>query len=83
MNPKDEMRSEEDMKPLENKCTVFLCGIPRDHMCDSNGPIIYGGDNVPVTSDREKAGKGYSWGSVTCSVCGTSSMQNSMWRNFE
>jgi hypothetical protein len=61
--------------------TVITCGPPKDHECDSDGPTIYGGDGVPTLTDQSKAGKGYSWGSVTCSKCGKSSMENSLWRD--
>lgn len=62
---------------------MITCGNPRDHECDSKGPFIYGGDNVPSVTDPEKAGKGYTWGSVTCSKCGTTAMEQSLWRDEE
>ncbi len=61
--------------------TCFICGPPKDHKCDDEGPFVYGGDNVPTVTDRSKAGKGYSWGSVTCSVCGTSAIDRSVWED--
>lgn len=41
--------------------TAFFCGPPKDHTCDTDGPMLYGGDDVETTTDREKAGKGYTW----------------------
>lgn len=64
---------------MTDEMTLFTCGKPRDHECDSDGPTIYGGDNVPTVTDPAKAGKGYTWGTVTCSKCGRSSMENGMW----
>jgi len=64
-------------KPL----TVFTCGAPRDHECDDNGPELYGGDNVPTVTDPSKAGMGYTWGSVSCSKCGMTAMDASVWRD--
>lgn len=61
----------------------FKCGLPTDHDCDDNGPVIYGGDDVETTTDQSKAGKGYTWGSVTCSICGLDSMSRSYWRDDE
>lgn len=63
----------------EQEITVFMCGPPKDHKCDDNGPFLYGGDGVEITTDRSKAGKGYSWGSVSCSVCGMTAMDRSTW----
>ncbi len=64
-----------------SKSVAFICGAPRDHVCNSDGPTIYGGADVPTTTDREKAGKGYTWGSVTCSLCGLDAMSLSLWRD--
>lgn len=61
----------------------FECGLPRDHTCDNDGPEIMGGDNVPTLPGeevRQKNLRGYSWGSVTCSVCGMTAMDRSLWR---
>ncbi len=59
---------------------VFTCGVPRDHKCDDNGPVIYGLTDGTTTDSRERATKeGHTWGSVTCSVCGMSSMDRAMW----
>lgn len=60
---------------------IFQCGPPTDHECDSDGPFVYGGDDVPTITDRSKAGKGYSWGSATCSKCGMTAMELSLWRD--
>ena len=64
-----------------NDVTVFHCGLPRDHQCDSTGQFIYGGDDVPTVTDPKLAGKGYSWGSATCSVCGMTAMDQALWRD--
>lgn len=61
------------------KLQVFMCGNPRDHKCDDYGPFLYGGPEVETTSDREKAGKGYTWGSVSCSICGITAAERSYW----
>jgi hypothetical protein len=67
---------------MEEKITAFLCGSKPDHECDSDGPTIYGGDDVPTVTDQKLSGKGYTWGTTTCSKCGSSSMDRSMWRDF-
>lgn len=62
--------------------TVFQCGPPKDHKCDDNGPQVWGLGNGEITSDESRARKERcSWGSVTCSVCGMSSMERSMWES--
>ena len=66
------------MKTKE-QAQVFTCGLPRDHKCDDNGPFLYGGDNVPTVTDVKRAGKGYSWGSASCSKCGRTAMERSPW----
>lgn len=63
--------------------TVFACGPRRDHKCDSNGPFLYGGNDVPTLTSPPPAGvRGYTWGSVSCSVCGTSGIDNAVWTDF-
>ena len=67
-----------------SEVTSFICGKPRDHKCDDNGPVITGGDNVPTKLQSEVMGKGlrgYTWGSVSCSVCGNTAMGNSYWED--
>lgn len=64
-----------------NETTIFICGKPRHHKCDDDGPVLYGGDNVETTTDQSKAGKGYTWGSVSCSICGRTAMDNSYWED--
>jgi len=60
--------------------TSFVCGPPKDHVCDDNGPTVYGLSSGEITDDESVARKeGCTWGSVTCSVCGMSSMERSMW----
>lgn len=66
---------------MSTELTGFICGPRKDHVCDSDGPTLYGGDEVPTTTDREKAGKGYTWGSVSCSNCGMTAMEADLWRN--
>ena len=63
---------------------VFLCGPPKDHQCDANGPTLCGGTNEDGThwqgSDQiEDNRRRASWGSVSCSVCGMTAMERSMW----
>lgn len=63
--------------------TLFVCGPPRDHVCDSAGPFLYGGEGVPTLSSRPPDGvRGYTWGSVSCSVCGTTGIDNAVWTDF-
>ena len=60
--------------------TVFVCGPPKDHACDDDGPFIYGLSDGSTTDSEERARKeGCSWGSATCSVCGISSMERILW----
>lgn len=61
--------------------TVFACGPRQDHVCDDAGPFLYGGDSVPTVTDQKLAGRGYSWGSTSCSVCGDTSMNRAMWQD--
>jgi hypothetical protein len=72
------------MAKTENASTVHVCGAPRDHECDTDGPAVMGGDDVPTLPESEVVArnlKGYSWGSVTCSKCGLDNMSLSMWRD--
>lgn len=63
-----------------SEVTVFMCGPPKDHKCDDDGSFVYGLRDGSITDDEAKARKeGCEWGSVTCSVCGMSSMERSMW----
>ena len=65
--------------------TVFQCGAPKDHKCDDDGPVVCGGENEDGTywtgpdtpTNRERA----RWGSVTCSVCGMTAMDRSLWED--
>ena len=62
--------------------TVFICGEKKDHICDTNGDFVYFMLGGKITTDRREAEvNGNTGGSVTCSVCGTDSMTNSMWRD--
>ena len=62
---------------------VFLCGPPKDHKCDTDGPEMCGGETpdgnlwqeVANKENRKKA----RWGSVSCSLCGMTAMERSMW----
>lgn len=64
----------------DEKVSVFVCGPPKDHKCDDDGPFVYGLSSGEITSDESRAKKeGCTFGSTTCSVCGTSSMERSMW----
>ena len=65
----------------DKEIVAIICGKPTDHKCDSLGPCVYWGDNVEPTTDRSKAGRGYTNGSVTCSKCGISAMEVSLWRD--
>ena len=66
-------------KLSENTAVIFQCGPKRDHECDSEGLFLYGGDDVETTTDVTKAGKGYSWGSVSCSKCGMTAQEKALW----
>ncbi len=68
---------------MTEKLTAFFCGKPRDHVCDDNGPATYGLiDGRTTTSYEEAIKEGHTWGSVTCSVCGRTAMDNSMWSDW-
>lgn len=62
---------------------VVICGLPRDHKCDYDGPTLCGGTNEDGTywqgtcdeSNRRRA----TWGSASCSICGRTAMENSVW----
>lgn len=62
--------------------TIHTCGPAKDHKCDTDGPTLYGGEDVETTTDQSKAGKGYTWGSVSCSKCGLTAMDNSVWQDW-
>lgn len=67
---------------MSNSTQIFTCGPPVDHECDDNGPVVYGLTNGEITADKQRAQKeGHSWGSVTCSRCGMSAMDRSLWRD--
>lgn len=66
---------------MSETIAIFECGLSRDHKCDDDGPVLYGGDEVETTTDKNKAGKGYSWGSVSCSKCGLTAMERSYWED--
>ena len=67
-----------------NELAVFFCGPPKDHECDSDGPVRVGGEDEngnfwsgPNTPENRKRA---TWGSVTCSKCKMSAMELDMWR---
>lgn len=62
---------------MSEPITVFICGTKGDHKCNDDGPTIYGGPEVVATTDASKAGKGYTWGSVSCSKCGSLAIERS------
>lgn len=68
--------------------TVFTCGAPQDHKCDSDGApvvILANGTTMPENEWKEKnpdSWKGLSGGSATCSQCGLSSYELSFWRDW-
>lgn len=60
--------------------TVFICGQKPKHECDTKGPLVAGGDTVPTLYGEaaKRPGRGYTWGSVSCSICGTNAMERMM-----
>lgn len=67
---------------------VFICGPRGDHVCDSEGPTLCGGQNPDgsywqgsdqVPENRKRA----NWGSVSCSKCGMTAMEKSLWEDSE
>lgn len=65
---------------MSEQIIVHICGPRKDHECDDNGPFMYGLRDGTVTDNEEQVKKeGCSWGSVTCSVCGITAMDRSMW----
>ena len=63
--------------------TFVACGHKADHKCNSDSPEIYGGDDVPTVTERPLSAKGYTWGSVSCSICGLTAMEESMRRDWK
>jgi hypothetical protein len=68
--------------------TGFICGPRRDHECNVDGPEICGGqddDDVGIawrdiaTPENKKRAQ---WGSVSCSICGLTSMERGMWEGI-
>lgn len=62
---------------------TFLCGPPKGHKCDADGPAVVGGENPDGShwqgEDTEENRKRASWASVSCSVCGMTAIERSMW----
>ena len=70
------------MSESEEKLTVFMCGPPKDHKCDAEGPTILGGvrdGQVWTGPDTPLNRRNCTWGSVSCSICGMTAMEKSMW----
>ena len=77
------MGGEDESMNREN-LVIFQCGLPRGHTCDDKGPEICGGEdengNVWVGLAKEmKFRNGCTWGSVSCSICGTAAYQGAYW----
>lgn len=65
--------------------TRFECGMPSDHKCDDDGPIMCGGERDGEfwqAIETPETRKGASWGSVSCSQCGRTSMQLAAWSDW-
>lgn len=63
---------------------IYQCGKPKDHKCNSDGPVVAikaDGTEVLESEARKDADfpRGYTGGSVTCSVCGLSAAFLSAW----
>lgn len=69
----------------EKDLIIFVCGPARDHICDTNGPsVVFNNTEEMLESEARKKKdfpKGWSGGSVTCSVCRASAYETSMWRD--
>lgn len=74
-------------EPGTRETTVFICGNPRDHVCDDDGPHLCGGEDedgafwqglASIEENRRRA----TWGSVSCSKCGSTSIENSFWQDL-
>ncbi len=67
-----------------DELTVFMCGPKKYHTCDSNGAEIIGGDDFQMKREdaTQEQLKRCTWGSVSCSVCGTTAMENDVWRDL-
>lgn len=75
-------------KPESNTCNCFVCGSkPKDHTCNEEA-VIYGtksGERF-FFADKDKADKWFeenymntTSGSVACSICKTSMLDNAVW----
>lgn len=63
---------------------VFTCGLPKDHECNRDGEFCYGLKDGTITfSEKRAKDEGCEWGSVTCTICGRTAMENDMWRDWE
>lgn len=67
--------------------TVFVCGPKKTHKCNSDGPFLYGGDGVPTIKIGEggrppEGLRGYTWGSVSCSICGGAAIDDAPWSDL-
>lgn len=68
---------------MEKELTVFMCGPPKNHVCDGDGPVIVGGEDEsgefwqgPDTPENRKKAR---WGSVSCSKCGLTAQELHAW----
>ena len=62
----------------------IICGLPRDHKCNSDGPgaLILDAHPYLVPATKENHVKYYeqsSGASVTCSICGRAAYSNLFW----
>lgn len=69
---------------MSDQIIGFLCGPPKDHKCDSDGPLIAirrDGTEVLESEARKEPNfpVGFSGGSVSCSVCGRSAAEVGAW----
>lgn len=75
-------RSGEDWEVNTDKVTVHVCGPNRNHTCDSDGPWLHYLEDGTIKKgnylspyDQERC----TGGSASCSVCGMSAMNRSLW----
>jgi len=64
---------------------LLICGLPKDHKCNSDGPSIVFKTNGEMMLESEAMKlsdwpRGWQGGSVTCSICKRSNYETSMWR---
>lgn len=68
---------------MTEELKVFMCGPPKDHECNFNGPTVLGGNdsegNFWIGPDTPENRSRASWGSVSCSLCGITAYETSQW----